>query len=71
VLAVVEDRDEDRVVGRVCVAEVGVVVQEGVALPDVVVQLRHRLRQELHPDHMDWQPLRRGEQLVVGSDERA
>ena len=53
-------------VGRVRVAEIRVVVEERVAVGDVVVQVGHRLRQELHADHVDRQALGGGEQLVVG-----
>ena len=53
------------------VAEVGVVVQEGVALRQIVVQVGHRLGEELHPDHVHRQPLGGGEQPVVGGDQRA
>ena len=35
-----EDGDQDDVVGRVGVAEVGIVVQEGVTFADIVVQAR-------------------------------
>ncbi len=71
VLAVDEDRHEDRVVGRVRVAEIGVVVQERVALLEPRMELRHRLGQELHADDVDRKPLGRSQQLVLGGDERA
>ena len=71
VLPLVEDRDEDRVIGRVRVPEIRVVVEERVALRDLRVQLGHRLREELHPDDVDRQALRRRKELVLGRDERA
>ena len=58
-------------VGRVGVAQVGVVVEEGVALAEVRVDLRHRLAQELHADHVHRQPFRGGEQLLVGGHDGA
>ena len=66
-----DHRHEDHVVGRVRVAQVRVVVQEGVAVADVVVQVGDRLRQELHADHVHRQALRRGEQPRIAGDERA
>ena len=71
VLAVDDDGDEDRVVGRVRVAEVRVVVEEGIAACEVVVQLGHRLGQVLRAHDVHRQPLGGGEQLVVGRHERA
>ena len=73
VLAVDEHRHEDRVVGGVRVAEVRVVVEEGVALArgrgcssriDARLQVRRR---------STWtgRPSADGEQLVVGGDDRA
>ena len=66
VLALEEHRNEDRVVGRVRVAEVRVVVEEGVALGEVGVELRHRLGEELRADHVHRQPLGGCQELVVG-----
>ena len=71
VLAVDEDRDQDRVVGGVGVAEHRVVVQEGVALAQVRVQLAHRARLQPGAEHVHLQALGGGEELVVGGDDRA
>ena len=58
-------------VGGMGVAEVGVVVEEGVALLQIVVQVGHRLGEELHPDHVHGQALGGGKQPAVGGDQRA
>ena len=71
VLAIDEDRNEDDVVGRVGVAEVRIVVQERVALPDVVMQLGDGFGQELHANDVHRQPLGGGEEPVVAGDQRA
>ena len=66
-----EDGDHDRVVGRVGVAEVGIVVEEGVALLEVGVQVGHRLAEEAGAEDVDGDALGRGEELVVGVGDRA
>ena len=71
VLPIDEDGDQDGVVGRVRVAEVGVVVQERVALGEIVVELRHGLREVLRAHDVHGQALGGGEQLVVGGDDGA
>ncbi len=71
VLAADDDGDEDRVVGRVRVAEVGVVVEEGIAAREVVVQLRHRLGEVLRAHDVHRQALGGSEQFVVGRHQRA
>ena len=71
VLAVDEDRHQHRVVGGMGVAEVGVVVQEGVAFGEIVVQLGHRARLQVRAEDVDRQSLRRRQQLVVAGADRA
>ena len=71
VLAVDEHGHQDRVVGRVRVAQHRVVVQERVALAQVGVQRAHRARLQAGAEHVHLQALGGGEQLVVGGDDRA
>ena len=70
-LALDEDRHEDRVISWMRVADVRIVVQEGVAVGEVGVQLGHRLGQELGTDDVHREALGRCQQLVVGRDQRA
>ena len=65
VLAFVEDGDDDGVVGGMGVAEVGVVVEEGVALLEVGVEVGHGLAEEAGAVDVDGSPLRSGEELVL------
>ena len=57
VLAVDEDGHQDRVVGGVGVAENRVVVEEGVALPQVRMQLAHRAGLQSGAQHVHLQAL--------------
>ena len=66
-LAVDEHGHEDRVVGGVRVAEDRVVVQVGVALAQVGVQLAHRAGLQAGAEHMHLQSLGGREQLVLGA----
>ena len=71
VLAVDEHRHQDRVVGAVSVAEIDVVVQKGVALGEIRVQIAHRLGQELRPEDVYRQSLGGGQQLILAGHQRA
>ncbi len=71
VLAIDEDGDQDDMICRVGVAEVGIVMEEGVALADIVMQIGDRLGQKLHADDVHRQPLGGSEEAVVAGDERA
>ena len=66
-----EDRHEDDVIRRVGVPEIRVVVQERVALGQIVMQVGDGLGEELHPDHVHREALGRREQAVVGRDQSA
>ena len=70
-LAVDEDRHQDRMVGAVRIAEVNVVVQKRVALDEVRMEIAHRLAQKLRAENMDRQALGGSEHLVVAGDQRA
>ena len=71
-LAVDEHRHQDRDVGGVGVAEVGVVVDERVALGQVVaVKLAHRRGLQPGAEDVHLKALGGGEQLIVGGDDRA
>jgi len=69
VLTVEEHGDENRVVGGVRVAVVGVVVQERVPLDKIRVQIGHRLGEELHAGYVHRQTLGGCEQAVVARDQ--
>ena len=71
VLPLVEHRHQDGVVGRVRVAEVGVVVQVGIALGIVGMQVLHRLGLDVGAPDVDGEALGHGEHLVVRRDDRA
>ena len=64
-LAFEEDGDQDGVVGWVGVAEVGVVVEEGVALFEVGVVVGHGLAEEARTVDVAWDAFRGGEELVA------
>ena len=63
-LRLVENRNEDDVIGGVGVAVVGGVVQERVARPQVGVHLDHRLAERVCAHHVDGKALRVDEQVV-------
>ena len=71
VLAIDEDRHQHRVIGRVGIAEIGVVVEERVALGEIVVQFGHGPCLQVRAEDMDRQTLRRRQELVVGGADRA
>ena len=66
VCAFEENGHQDGVVGGVGVSEVGVVVEEGVALLEVGVQVGHRFAEEAGSVDVAGDALGRGEELVVG-----
>ncbi len=70
-LAVDEDRDQDRVVGCVGVAEDRIVVKKGVALAEIRVELAHRAGLKPGAEDVHLQALGGCEELVVGGDDRA
>ena len=71
VLAGIEDRYQDRPVGRVGVAEVGIIVQKGVALFEVGVHLLHGLAEEAGTVDVHRAALGRREELMPGGGEGA
>ena len=68
--ALEEDRGEDRVVGVVGVAVVGIVVEERVAFADHGMEALHRLCQVLTADDVDRKALGAGQELIAGRDDR-
>ena len=71
VLALVEHRHQDRVIGRVAVAAVGVVVEIGVALAELRVPLAHDGGLDVHAEDVDRHGLRGRQHLVVRGDDGA
>ena len=69
---VVDDRHQDHVVGRVRIAVVGRVVEEGVAPLQLRVKLLHRGRHDVGAaQHVDRVALGRRDQLAIGRDDAA
>ena len=71
VLAIDEHRHERRVIRRVRVAEIGIVVEEGIALLQVRMQLQHRLALKVDAEDVHRQALGRIEQIAVAGQDRA
>ena len=71
VLALVEHRHQDRVIGRVAVAAVGVIVEEGVAFAEAGMPLAHDGGLDVHAEDMDRHGLGSREHLMVGGDDGA
>ena len=71
VAAVDEHRHQDGVIGRVGVAEVGVVVEEGVALPQLRMKRAHGPRLQVAAEDVHGQALCGGDQAVVMGEQRA
>ena len=69
--AVYEDRHQDRVIGRMGVAEVRIVVQKGIAFPQVGVKRAHRPRLQVAPEHVHGQAFGGGDQPIVMGKEGA
>ena len=71
VLAAVEHRHQDGVIGSVAVAAVGVVVEIGVALAEFRVPLAHDGGLDVHAEDVDRHGLRGRQHLVVRGDDGA
>ena len=51
-LAVDKHRHQHREIGRMGVAEIGIIVQEGVALGEILMQISHRLGLQVRAENM-------------------
>lgn len=67
----VEDGHNYGVVGGVGAADVGVVMEKRIALRELGVEIFHRAADEARAEDVHRQPLGRGDQVVLGGDERA
>ena len=70
VLPLVEHGHQDGVIGRMRVAEIGVVVQVRIALGIVGMQVLHRLGLDVGAPDVDGEALGHGEHLIVRRDDR-
>ena len=68
----VDDRHHDGMIGRVRVAVIGRVVEEGIAPAELRMERQHRARHDVGSDqHVRGQALGLGEQLVAGGQDAA
>ena len=66
-----EHRHQDRVIGRMGIAEVRIVVEEGIAFPQVRMKGTHRTGLQMAPEHVHRQAFGGGDQPSVMGKEGA